>query len=117
MGGLAEGRRPSRRGGRCLHGFPAAPSVPPPTLLVPFCVPPFAPQILLQAGFDTPTDIWSLGCLVWELVTGQYLFHPRTVGTRGRDRDHLLQASCRGGQPALLAPRCTRARLSDGLRF
>lgn len=33
-----------------------------------------APEILLEIGFDTPVDIWSYGCLAFELITGDPLF-------------------------------------------
>lgn len=57
----------------------------------PALLPHLASQVILEAGFGPPADIWSLGCLVFELATGQFLFRPRTVGTRARDRDHLIQ--------------------------
>jgi serine/threonine protein kinase len=35
-----------------------------------------APELLrsLQAGFNSKTDIWSLGCIGYELLTGQKAF-------------------------------------------
>jgi len=37
-----------------------------------------APEVILDAGFQTPIDIWSLGCVVAELFTGHPLFHGKT---------------------------------------
>ena len=33
-----------------------------------------APEIVLGNRYDTPVDIWSLGCIVYELITGRPLF-------------------------------------------
>src|SRR5579859_1643813 len=36
-----------------------------------------APELLQssKAGYNAKSDIWSLGCVVYELCTGQKLFH------------------------------------------
>lgn len=33
-----------------------------------------APEMILERGASAPQDIWSLGCLLFELVTGNSLF-------------------------------------------
>ncbi|KAJ1488459.1 kinase-like domain-containing protein [Baffinella frigidus] len=35
-----------------------------------------APEVILAAGYDTTADVWSLACMVFELITGEYLFDP-----------------------------------------
>ncbi|KAI0709096.1 kinase-like domain-containing protein [Earliella scabrosa] len=37
-----------------------------------------APEVYLGAQWDTPADIWSYGCLVYELATSQSLFRYQT---------------------------------------
>eukprot|EP00484_Ammonia_sp_Unknown_P019324 CAMPEP_0197038032 /NCGR_PEP_ID=MMETSP1384-20130603/15083_1 /TAXON_ID=29189 /ORGANISM="Ammonia sp." /LENGTH=1212 /DNA_ID=CAMNT_0042468423 /DNA_START=30 /DNA_END=3668 /DNA_ORIENTATION=- len=54
-----------------------------------------APESILQVGYDTKVDIWSHACMIFELITGDYLFDPRekeiTKDDAGysRDEDHL----------------------------
>ena len=45
-------------------------------------------QVVLGAKYSTPADMWSMACLVFELVTGDVLFNPR----KGRDYDRQISA-------------------------
>ncbi|KAG9227134.1 hypothetical protein CCMSSC00406_0010238 [Pleurotus cornucopiae] len=38
-----------------------------------------APEVLLGGEWDTPADIWSFGCLAYELITNEVLFRYRTL--------------------------------------
>lgn len=48
-----------------------------------------SPETILNAGYDTSADIWSLACMIFELVTGDYLFDPKASEEYPRDEDHL----------------------------
>jgi serine/threonine-protein kinase SRPK3/serine/threonine-protein kinase SRPK1 len=48
-----------------------------------------SPEVLIGSGYDTSADIWSLACMIFELVTGDYLFDPKGSDEFPRDEDHL----------------------------
>jgi serine/threonine protein kinase len=45
--------------------------------------------VIVQAGYDTSADMWSLACLCFELLTGDLLFDPQSGSDFSRDDDHL----------------------------
>eukprot|EP01134_Creolimax_fragrantissima_P001803 CFRG1803T1 len=48
-----------------------------------------SPEVLLDAEYDSSADIWSTACMLFELATGDFLFHPKGTKQYGRDEDHL----------------------------
>ncbi|KAJ4308043.1 hypothetical protein N0V84_012332 [Fusarium piperis] len=56
------------------------------------------PELILNRSVDKTLDIWSFGCLVFELVTGQPLFCIPGAGSQTeQDDDHLLALTARLG--------------------
>ncbi|KAL6748122.1 kinase-like domain-containing protein, partial [Haematococcus lacustris] len=50
-----------------------------------------SPEVILGARYSTPCDMWSLACMLFELITGDLLFDPRSGDGWERDEDHLAQ--------------------------
>lgn len=46
-------------------------------------------SVLGCLDYDTSTDIWSIGCMIFELLTGDFLFDPQPGKSWDRDEDHL----------------------------
>lgn len=50
-----------------------------------------SPEVILGHKYDTPIDIWSIGCIVFELLTGDLLFEPKSGRHYDKNDDHLAQ--------------------------
>ena len=36
-----------------------------------------APEVIMGIDYDASTDLWSFACMIFELITGDFLFDPR----------------------------------------
>lgn len=50
-----------------------------------------SPEVLLGAPWGCSADIWSTGCLIFELITGDFLFEPNEGHSYTKDDDHIAQ--------------------------
>ena len=50
-----------------------------------------SPEVLLGANYNETSDIWSLACMVFELVTGDFLFQPEKGETFTKNDDHVAK--------------------------
>jgi hypothetical protein len=48
-----------------------------------------APEVILGSKYDTSADMWSLACIVFELLTGDLMFDPHAGDNWSREEDHL----------------------------
>ncbi|CUA76801.1 hypothetical protein RSOLAG22IIIB_02277 [Rhizoctonia solani] len=50
------------------------------------------PEVILGAEWDATADVWSIGCIFFELLTSDVLFDPaERPGLWSRDDDHICQ--------------------------
>lgn len=53
-----------------------------------------SPELILGYKYNCNCDIWSVGCIVYELLTGEILFNPDKHTRRNRDRHHIYDMIC-----------------------
>lgn len=47
------------------------------------------PETILHTPYSYSADIWSAACVIFELLTGDYLFQPKEHGEVSRDLEQL----------------------------
>ncbi|TIC52716.1 kinase-like protein [Wallemia mellicola] len=49
------------------------------------------PEVILGGQWGPSADLWSTACMIFELITGDYLFDPQAGSKYGKDDDHMAQ--------------------------
>ncbi|KAI9481333.1 MAG: kinase-like domain-containing protein [Benjaminiella poitrasii] len=50
-----------------------------------------SPEVIVGCKWTHEADMWSMACMVFELLTGEFLFDPRAGSKYNKDDDHLAQ--------------------------
>lgn len=50
-----------------------------------------SPEVILGINYGASADIWSFACMIFEIVTGDFLFEPRKGDSYSKNDDHLAQ--------------------------
>jgi serine/threonine-protein kinase SRPK3 len=58
-----------------------------------------SPETIIGVPYGTSADIWSCACMIFELITGDFLFEPRKGQNYDKDDDHLAQMCELLGRP------------------
>ena len=46
-------------------------------------------KVILGINYNTTADNWSFACMIFEMLTGDFLFEPRKNEHFSKDEDHL----------------------------
>ena len=49
------------------------------------------PEVILGINYNETADLWSLACMLFEMLTGDFLFDPKKSGDFKKNDDHLAQ--------------------------
>ncbi|EPY49498.1 CMGC/SRPK protein kinase Dsk1 [Schizosaccharomyces cryophilus OY26] len=50
-----------------------------------------SPEVILGCQWGASADCWSFACIIFELLTGDYLFDPRSGSSYSKEDDHIAQ--------------------------
>ena len=56
--------------------------------------------MILGIEYDASADLWSFMCMLFEMVTGDYLFDPSASDTYSKEDDHLASFTRLMGDPS-----------------
>ena len=48
-----------------------------------------SPEVILGINYNETADLWSFACMLFEMVTGEFLFDPKKEETVSKSQDHL----------------------------
>lgn len=54
-----------------------------------------APEVLNGGKYDCKADVWSLGCIIYELIEGEPMFNARSIGELINMQREILKFSCK----------------------
>lgn len=76
-----------------------------------------SPEVIVGAEYGPSADMWSLACMVFELITGDFLFEPRKGDNYDKNDDHLAQMiELLNKMPKSLALAGSRSKVLSRLR-
>lgn len=76
-----------------------------------------SPETIIGIPYSTSADNWSFACMIFEMITGDFLFEPRSGSTYLKDDDHLAQMIELLGPPprhVALAGKLSKKFFEDG---
>jgi len=50
-----------------------------------------SPEVIIGSYYNETADIWSCACMIFEMLTGDFLFEPRKGPNFGKNDDHIAQ--------------------------
>jgi serine/threonine-protein kinase SRPK3 len=56
-----------------------------------------SPDVILEYPFNETCDVWSVGCMIYEMITGEILFDPIKKKRFNRDRYHIYDMQTKLG--------------------
>lgn len=61
-----------------------------------------APEVILGAGYDESCDMWSMACIIFELLTGDLLFEPKNGRNYSKNDGEWTEIHIRVWNPEVL---------------
>jgi len=68
-----------------------------------------SPEVIMRYPYNEKADVWSIGCITYELLTGKVLFSPQKTKNFSRDRHHIYDIQMKLGPiPSDVLDKCRK---------